>query len=331
MKRSDITPTAQLGRRAPEAGRIRLGVKTEKAMKSIDTLRFTSPDRTIIEAIAARYGGTAGPWNEPKANPPNQWQVVTTSNEVRVLLIPNGLSTNYEMWSDGGCLRRCDGITCQTPQQVGPDYELIESPCVCRINNLRECNPYTRLQVVLPEFHFIGVWRLETKGWNAAEELPGMFDLLQSCAQRGVMLDAVLSVERRTKVILGKKKNFVVPRLAVRNSVLELAEGGGTLRLMPGQPGPDYTVPALMAAPDDDDLIDAEVIDDELLEIEALLSQDAANFGLDGQSYIDAIKAATSGDRARMRAASRRVRAGEIEPTTITAGKITWRSLTKED
>ena len=42
-----IKPLAQLGR-APEQGRIRLGVKTERAMKSLDTFRFTSLDKSAI-------------------------------------------------------------------------------------------------------------------------------------------------------------------------------------------------------------------------------------------------------------------------------------------
>ena len=42
---------AQLQRRAPEAGRIRLGIKTGRAMKSLDTFRFTSPHRDAIEEL----------------------------------------------------------------------------------------------------------------------------------------------------------------------------------------------------------------------------------------------------------------------------------------
>ena len=51
-----IKPIHDLGR-TPEHGRIRLGVKTERAMKSLDTFRFTSPDKEAIEQIADAYGG----------------------------------------------------------------------------------------------------------------------------------------------------------------------------------------------------------------------------------------------------------------------------------
>ena len=37
----EVTPLQNLGR-VPEQGRIRLGVKTERAMKALDTFRFTS-------------------------------------------------------------------------------------------------------------------------------------------------------------------------------------------------------------------------------------------------------------------------------------------------
>ena len=65
-----------------EVGRIRLGVKvTAKSGKlrpaKLDTLRFTSPRRELIEKIAELYGGACEPWQPPRGN--RQWQVITTS------------------------------------------------------------------------------------------------------------------------------------------------------------------------------------------------------------------------------------------------------------
>ena len=37
-------PIGQINRSLPEAGRIRIGVKSGKSMKAIDTFRFTSSD-----------------------------------------------------------------------------------------------------------------------------------------------------------------------------------------------------------------------------------------------------------------------------------------------
>lgn len=332
MIRHDITPTAQLGRRAPEAGRIRMGVKTAKAMKSIDTFRFTSPDRQSIEQIATRYGGTPEVWNEPKANPSSQWQVITTSNEIRVLLVPDGLSTWYELWAGSGCIRRCDGIEVEVPQVTGNDYELVMEPCLCRAEQKRQCQPYTRLTVVLPEFPFIGTWRLETKGWNAAEELPGMFEMLQACAQKGIMLDAVLSVERRERVTPTGKRRYVVPRIATRNTVLELAAGGGALQPALGAPAPlELASPPVLFASVDDEIADAEVVEPERLEVEALLRGDAENFGLNPTAFVNAIVASTDGDLELMRKASASVRAGLFEPLTIVGGVVKWKKVTTDE
>lgn len=332
MIRHDITPTAQLGTRAPEAGRIRFGVKVpaqngkKASMKSIDTLRFTSTDRQILEDIARTYGGNVQPWNDPSANPSHQFEVITNTTKVRVLLVPDGLSTWYELWSGGGCQRRCDGVTCSSPQRIGSDYELVETPCLCREAGERSCNPHTRLQVVLPEFAFTGVWRFESaKGWNAAEELPGMFALITACAMQGRMVDADFAIERCERMTPTGKKNFVKPRLTVRSSVLELAEGGGVLSIGAGSSSPpDFTIKQLEAGPDTV-IADAEVLDDDLLEIEALLTKDAENFGLDPNAYIDAIRAATPGDRTRWRNCSTKVRAGVLEPLAIAGGRVQWK------
>lgn len=57
MPRNTITPLSNIDRRAPEAGRIRIGIKSGRAMKSIDTFRFTSPHQDVIEQLADMYGG----------------------------------------------------------------------------------------------------------------------------------------------------------------------------------------------------------------------------------------------------------------------------------
>ena len=72
--------------RTPEHGRIRLGVKTERAMKSLDTLRFTSPDKEAIEQIADTHGGNVKSWTPPKSKQ-QQWEVITTSSRVLLFSI----------------------------------------------------------------------------------------------------------------------------------------------------------------------------------------------------------------------------------------------------
>ena len=75
-----VEPLTENYSRIPEHGRIRLGMQDEGRgfPKSLDTFRFTSPDKEAVEQIANLYGGEVNKWNDKKASPPNQWEVITT-------------------------------------------------------------------------------------------------------------------------------------------------------------------------------------------------------------------------------------------------------------
>lgn len=269
-----IVPIAQLQRRAPEAGRIRLGVKTGNAMKATDTFRFTSPHREAIEKLAELYGGEAQPWNDAKIAG-SQWQVLTRSNKIEVLAQPGGCSVWYEKWTGGGCERRCDGETCEVAGHDGMD----EVACICVKKGQAECAPYTRVQVILPQLDFYGTWRLQTKGWNAAKELPGMYEMVESLSQGGRMVRAFLTLEPRKSVRNGKTKNFVVPGIIVAATPDELLAGGGVARPQLTRSAPsagELEAGAVLPRTDEDDkmiarmadefdaeIVEAEVVDEE--------------------------------------------------------------------
>jgi hypothetical protein len=110
-----------------------------------------------------------------------------------------------ELWSGGGCQRRCDTET-----------ELLSGkPCMCE-PGAEECKPTTRMSVMIRDVPGIGVWRLESHGWNAAAELPPVVQLLASQAN-GRPMPAVLRLEPRTakQIVDGKPqtRKFVVPVL----------------------------------------------------------------------------------------------------------------------
>jgi hypothetical protein len=221
-----VIPVADLGRRMVEHGRIRLGIKSGKAMKSIDTFRFTSPDKFAIEQLAEQYGGEAKAWSDPKASPTNQFEVVTKANDIAVWIMPGGLDVSYEMWSGGGCVRRCDGVECETSQRsFDADYEPVMVQCICDAKQKMECRPYTRLNVVIPSIRFGGSWRLESKGWNAAEELPGMADMISQLQDTGVLRGRLRLEHRQSQ---GGRRKFVVPTLAIDMSVEEILSGSGS-------------------------------------------------------------------------------------------------------
>lgn len=195
-----MSPIIDLQRRLVEVGRIRLGARADTGRPvKLESFRFTSPDRQRIELVAAAYGGTVQAWND-------QWEVITSATSVPVALIPGqNLSAWYELWSGGGCQRRCDGAT----------ETISDQPCLCDPDK-RECKPHTRLNVLLPAIPGVGCWRLETTGWNAAVELAGVADLLDQITRRtGELVPARLRLEQRARKTGGETHRFVVPVLDI--------------------------------------------------------------------------------------------------------------------
>lgn len=261
-----ITPIASLARRLPEAGRIRTGMKSGKAMKALAEFRFTSHDQEALGQIAEMYGGEVKPWSDPKAAA-GQFECITDAPEIRVVLPPDPLGGTpiYELWGGGGCERRCDGVTCTT-QQAGPDGpEPVDIDCICVARNEMACKVTTRLNVILPEVRFAGVWRLDTKSFNAAQELPGMVDMIQSQQARGLAY-ATLSLKQRRSVQAGQTRKFVVPQLGVPASIEQLAAGGSRLGSLPTaavkELGEGIEAPAGQLPSPDDDIHDAELVEE---------------------------------------------------------------------
>lgn len=209
-----------LQRRLAEVGRIRIGQqvpiggggKTRPA--KLDTFRLTSPDRQRIHAAATLYGGTPQEWDAPAGR---QWEVVTDSDRLPVICPPSDLAFTqwYELWSGGGCQRRCDGR----------DEMLSDGPCMCDPEQ-RECTVHSRLSVMLRDLVGLGLWRLDTQGWNAALELQGAVEVMQLAAGRGQMLPAQLRLEQRMVKRAGEgTRRFAVPVLDIEISPAQLLGG----------------------------------------------------------------------------------------------------------
>ena len=255
-----MVPIANLQRRIAEAGRIRVGEKTGKAMKALSTFRFTSHDQEALGQIAAMYGGTVRPWSDPKAAA-GQFEIVTEASEIRVVLPPDpwGGTPIYELWGGGGCERRCDGLTAAVLQRGPEGLEPVDVPCMCAAKGEMTCKVITRLNVILPEVRFAGVWRLDTKSWNAAQELPGMVDMVQQMQGRG-LTHATLALKHRRSVQAGETHKFIVPVLGIPASVEQLVSGAMQLGALPS--AERAPVAALDAGPQSE-VVDAEVVDTE--------------------------------------------------------------------
>jgi len=205
-------PIIGLQRTQTEVGRIRLGVKgkgangKERPVK-LDRLRFTSPRKALIERIAELYGGTVEPWQPPKGN--QQWQVITNATEVPVMVPPQDPAESQwlELWSKGGCQRRCDGVT----------EKISGGACLCDPDpQERACSMHTRLRVMLEDVPGLGVWRVDTGSYYAAVELPGIAEIL---AQAQGIIPGRLILDQRTvtRQVNGEPKtmNYAVPVLDV--------------------------------------------------------------------------------------------------------------------
>lgn len=200
-----------LQRRHAELGRIRLGnqVATQSGKtrpNKLSKFRFTSASESYIRDLANLYGGEAREWDN---NGKPEWEVFTTAQSIPVIVVKGGLSQWMELWGGGGVLHRCDG-----QQQVDGTLCDPEDP------NHLNARPTTRLSVMLPELEAVGVFRMESHGWNAAAEIPAVAELAQFV---GELVPAHLHLVERRIVKDGQTSRFVVP-------VLDLHIGAQRLR-----------------------------------------------------------------------------------------------------
>lgn len=320
--------------RMPEAGRIRIGEKLSNRPTSIDTIRFTSPRKDLIEALAAIYGGVVQKWDEKSANPPNQWQVKTTSSRVRVVLTLDCLSQWYEDWAMGkGCVRRCDGEVCSTSQDSPDGAQMVELPCLCAAEGALKCKMVTRLSVIIPDIPFTGVWRLDTKSGNAAVELPGMVAAAQSVSRAGFTV-CELGVEARRDIVNGQVKHFVVPTISLIHTPEEIAAGAARLKGLDAG-GHHEELPALPAprpsladpTPADDGIIDAEAWDADEGPPSPLRDRcyaQANKFIVDPHALWVAINLQVDGDLQRVEKGIEKMEKGELMPVGIVNNKVQW-------
>lgn len=201
-----------LQRRHAELGRIRLGDKQPTSNgrsrpNKLDRFRFTSPSQRYIADLAALYGGTAREWDN---NGKTEWEVVTDATTIPVIAVKGGLSQWMETWSGGGCIHRCDG-----------ERQADGTPCDLDEPDHINAKPTTRLSVMLPELDAIGVWRLESHGWNAAAEIPAVAEL---ATYVGDLVPADLHLVERRSVRDGKTSRYVVPVLDLRIGAARLRE-----------------------------------------------------------------------------------------------------------
>ncbi|MFH0917009.1 MAG: hypothetical protein V1912_11285 [bacterium] len=196
-----------------ELGRIRMGVQVKTrsgkmAPSKLDTFRLTSDSKELLDHVAAEYGGKVEPWTDGR----EAWQIVTEAVALDIVVPPrNSFERWYELWTAGGCQRRCTG-----EREV-----LSDQPCMCPSDPSERaelaakgeaCKPSVYLNVMLPRIPDLGVWRLVSHGYYAATELAGTAELLAALAANGRLISARLRLDQRVVKRPGKPPNhFAVP------------------------------------------------------------------------------------------------------------------------
>jgi len=263
-----VQPLNEVPVRLPTHGRIRTGQfkAGSKFPTALKKFRLTSEDREALEYLANVYGGTVEVWKNPKANPPNQFELLTDSSVIAVKLVPASVKLAYEKWGNGFLNRRCDGTTVVGRKPGGKGNPVIEQvmPCICNAKQQLECNPVTRLNVVIPGVVFKGTWMLQSNGWNVFSEMPGVAALIESMAT-GQLIDANIRLAERQAD--GGARKFVVPVIELQESLAGLA-AGKQAELMaeasdepPALPTPADPLAALEVG-DDDEVVEGEIVDD---------------------------------------------------------------------
>ncbi|HEY5870361.1 MAG TPA: hypothetical protein VI542_33140 [Candidatus Tectomicrobia bacterium] len=275
-----------LPKKLPELGRIRIGMREVNKNgrgshpAKIENFRLTSPNPSLLHFAASAYGGDVHPWvgegapvDEHKR--PTQHELYTNVNTLDVLIPTfSAVSISFEVWSGGGCQRRCSG---EFVTHCATNEGLVGAECVCPADDLermelaktgKACARILRLNVLLPDMPGMGVWRLETKGYYATAELMGTLEMLQMSGQEHSIIEASLRLEQRIikRPGTGEGKGtmrFAVPVLWPKftpRQMLSAAAERGTLLMTPApQRVPQATLIAELAGgmeSDDDPLVE---------------------------------------------------------------------------
>ena len=228
----------RMGRQVPTGRNDRNGNPTTRPEK-LKTWRLTSPDRGLLEAAAAIYGGTVQPWKSPTGD---EWEVITESSELEVIVSERDMMMRYEEWSAAGLKRDCDGETCREADGQG-GYRIV--PCSCTPDS-GDCKGVMRFSLIIPGLPGIGEWKFESHGIFASLELPQMVNSLISLFKRGGRPLVLLGIEEREIKKPGvQTKKFIVPYLKPKTNV-----SFGSLLGLPGyEAAPALEAPVQHSAP----------------------------------------------------------------------------------
>ncbi|MFF5404563.1 hypothetical protein ACFY8K_17020 [Streptomyces misionensis] len=248
--------------RAAEHGRLRTGYTQGNRPMRSSTWVVTSHSEEHVRTAAKLWGGEPEQWSPLNSTIP-QWRVITNAPAIEALITPGDPLNQYnEMWSKGGCQRRCDGETellsrqpCLCARQFGEEWHLQPKG--------RVCSTTSRLNVMLPDLSGMGMWRAETHSFYAAQEWGGMVDMILAGTNGQGFIPVTLRIEPRQRVANGETKKFpvvvvelrgVTPRQALAGPMTATTalDPAGQARAAIEAPRPDYLADAQAALTVDD-------------------------------------------------------------------------------
>ena len=187
-------------------GRFRSGWQDNGKVKALQEWRVTSDDPSVVEAIAAKYGGTISQW-ETKTGEIHQ--AFTEAEEVEIELL--SLLSEFTLWGRGSTpIRVCDS----KEQRNGG------GPCVCPLDvkDHKEqsragtaCSPSIRATFKLAGLEDLGVFRFNSGSWGLLEKCNALEDAL---AAAGGPSPASLRLKHVAfENATGKKVEYTLPIL----------------------------------------------------------------------------------------------------------------------
>lgn len=234
-------------RRLRELGRIRTGWSEPYTKDGREyrrpvrskTIVLTAKERGILDAAAEQWGGQVERW-QPQGNNPEVWRVVTDQSSIEAILPPGDpLNQTMEMWSGGGCTRRCDGIQeklsgkdCLCFAQFGPDFH--QQKPVRGVPQV--CKPTSRLTVFL-DLPDLGTFRVETHSYYAMLEMAATVDMIRGAVKSAMSrrgddgpepsIPIRLRIDPRTRLFEGKSTPYpvIVVELLGRGVVAQILSG----------------------------------------------------------------------------------------------------------
>ncbi|MGW2861872.1 recombination directionality factor [Streptomyces sp. NPDC001205] len=237
-------------RRTAEHGRLRTGYTNGNRPERSATWVITSHSEDHVRTAAGLWGGTPERW-KPLNSTIEQWRVITKAAAIEALITPGDPLNQYnELWTGGGCKRRCDGETelltrqpCLCARQFGEDWHQQKKGTVCSATS--------RLNVMLPDLSGMGMWRAETHSFYAASEWGGMVDMVLAGTKGDGFVPVTLRIEPRQVIRDGQTKKFPVVVVELRGVTPRQALAGPMTAAAALDPTGSQAVAAIEAAKPD--------------------------------------------------------------------------------